>query len=231
MSNGAAGVTKPEAVAAQPPVVLPPVAALSPAISDPIKLDVYHLVNYTFATKDARSEKDSDPLAELQRLKVKFLAQGLRRTVAAVLLVHQRGHPHVLLLQGSGGFRLPGGHCKPEESEVACLKRKLMKKLGPPEQYVQPSWEVGQLLGTYWRPHFDHAVYPYLPPHLTKPKECCLLFLVPLPERRTFAVPRNLKLLAVPLFELLESPDRYGTLITAVPILISRFGMTFHGPS
>eukprot|EP00668_Euglena_longa_P000413 GGOE01000526.1.p1 GENE.GGOE01000526.1~~GGOE01000526.1.p1 ORF type:complete len:237 (-),score=64.51 GGOE01000526.1:167-856(-) len=229
MSNGAVGSASADG-SRPPPLTVSPAVAHSSA-SNPVKLEVHHLVNYTFGTKDAQPEKESAPLAELQRLKVKYLAQGIRRTVEAVLVVHQHNHPHILLLQSAGGFRLPGGHCKPDESEVACLKRKLMKKLGPPEQYVQPSWEVGQLLGTYWRPHFDHSVYPYLPPHLTKPKECRLLFLVPLPERRTFAVPRNLKLLAVPLFELYENPDRYGTLITEVPILISRFGMTFHGPA
>ncbi|KAL7168540.1 hypothetical protein ACSBR2_038885 [Camellia fascicularis] len=48
-------------------------------------------------------------------------------------------------------------------------------------------------------------MYPYCPPHITKPKECKKLFLVHLSEREYFAVPKNLKLLAVPLFELYDN--------------------------
>ena len=47
-----------------------------------------------------------------------------------------------------------------------------------------------------------------MPPHMTKPKEVRKQFLVPLPEKCVLAVPKNLKLLAVPLFEL------YGTFIS-----------------
>lgn len=37
----------------------------------------------------------------------------MRRSVDAVLLVHEHNHPHVLLLQmGSSFFRLPGGRLK-----------------------------------------------------------------------------------------------------------------------
>ncbi|KAK9103870.1 hypothetical protein Sjap_021124 [Stephania japonica] len=48
-------------------------------------------------------------------------------------------------------------------------------------------------------------MYPYCPPHITKPKECKKLFLVHLSEREYFAVRKNLKLLAVPLFELYDN--------------------------
>jgi hypothetical protein len=37
------------------------------------------------------------------------------------------------------------------------------------------------------------------------PQECKKLFVVPLSERQYFAVPKNLKLLAVPLFELYDN--------------------------
>lgn len=38
-----------------------------------------------------------------------------------------------------------------------------------------------------------------------------------------FAVPRNLKLLAVPLFELYDNPQRYGPIISNLPQFLSRF--------
>jgi len=169
--------------------------------SESVRLDVHHLVNYTFAAKEPQPEKDSTGVASLQRLKAKYERLGMLRSVEAVMIVHQYNHAHVLLLQCGAVFQLPGGRCRPEETEMTCLKRKLSKKLSPPEQYEQPSWEVGPLLATYCRPYFDHAMYPYPPPHVTKPKEYRQIFLVPLPEKRIFAVPRNLQLIAVPLFD------------------------------
>ena len=53
---------------------------------------------------------------------------------------------------------------------------------------------VEDLIGTWWRPNFEPAQYPYIPPHITKPKEQKKLFLVQLPEKAFFAVPRNYKL-------------------------------------
>jgi hypothetical protein len=47
---------------------------------------------------------------------------------------------------------------------------------------------VGECLGSFWRPSFDLAMFPYLPAHCTRPKEVRKLFLVPLPEKCYFAV-------------------------------------------
>ncbi|KAA3469951.1 pre-mRNA cleavage factor Im 25 kDa subunit 2 [Gossypium australe] len=72
-------------------------------------------------------------------------------------------------------------------------------------------------------------MYPYCPPHITKPKECKKLFLVHLSEKEYFAVPKNLKLLAVPLFELYDNvqklnvEQRYGPVISTIPQQLSRF--------
>ena len=64
------------------------------------------------------------------------------------------------------------------------------------------AWEVGEPLATWWRPHFEPPEYPYLPAHCARAKECRKLFMVPLPPKCKFAVPTNLKLIAVPLVEL-----------------------------
>lgn len=51
--------------------------------------------------------QDMAPLARLARLEAKYESEGLRRTVEGVLLIHEHGHPHVLLLQfGPNSFRL-----------------------------------------------------------------------------------------------------------------------------
>jgi cleavage and polyadenylation specificity factor subunit 5 len=48
--------------------------------------------------------------------------------------------------------------------------------------------QVGECIGQYWRPNFDHHMYPYLPAHITRPKEVRKLFVVPLPEKGFFEV-------------------------------------------
>lgn len=51
---------------------------------------------------------------------------GMRRSVEGVLLVHEHGLPHVLLLQlGTTFFKLPGGELNAGEDEVEGLKRLL----------------------------------------------------------------------------------------------------------
>lgn len=103
------------------------------------------------------------------------------------------------------------------------LRRKLQTQLSPTSAALQSSWEVGDLLASYWRPNFETMFYPYVPPHITKPKECKKLYLVPLPEKCYFAVPKNIKLLAVPLFELYDNVSRYGPIISALPMVLSRY--------
>lgn len=68
-------------------------------------------------------------------------------------------------------------------------------------------------------------MYPYVPPHITKPKEQRKIYLVQLPEQCAFAVPKNMKLLAVPLMELYGNAARYGPIISSVPHLLSQVNL------
>eukprot|EP01098_Paradermamoeba_levis_P013552 TRINITY_DN6209_c0_g1_i2.p1 TRINITY_DN6209_c0_g1~~TRINITY_DN6209_c0_g1_i2.p1 ORF type:complete len:230 (+),score=55.05 TRINITY_DN6209_c0_g1_i2:887-1576(+) len=188
---------------------------------------LYNLSNYTLTTKEAQHGKDASVAARLARMKDKYEKEGLRRTVEGILVVHQHNHPHVLLLQiASTFFKLPGGRLAPGEDEVSGLKRKLAKKLSP-NSGTPLDWETGELIATWWRPNFETFQYPYVPPHTSKPKECRKLFLVPLPEKCTFAVPKNLKLLAVPLFELYDNAGRYGPVLSSLPQTLSRFSFVY----
>jgi cleavage and polyadenylation specificity factor subunit 5 len=108
-------------------------------------------------------------------------------------------------------------------AEIEGLKRKLTSKLAPTASSIQPDWQIGECAAMWWRPNFETLLYPYSPPHITKPKECKKLFVVPLSEKQYFAVPKNLKLLAVPLFELYDNVQRYGPVISAIPQQLSKF--------
>ncbi len=48
------------------------------------------------------------------------------------------------------------------------------------------------------------------------------MFLVELGENAVFAVPRNYKLVAAPLFELYDNSQGYGPIISSLPQILSR---------
>ena len=78
-------------------------------------------------------------------------------------------------------------------------------------------------MARWFRPAFEPNYYPYLPAHVTKPKESRTVYIAQLPERCKFCVPKDLKLLAVPLFEMYANEAKYGAVAASVPYLISRF--------
>uniref|UniRef100_A0A8C6C729 Cleavage and polyadenylation specificity factor subunit 5 n=1 Tax=Monodon monoceros TaxID=40151 RepID=A0A8C6C729_MONMO len=131
---------------------------------------------------------------------------GRRRTVEGVLTVPEHRLPHVLLLQlGTTFFKLPGG-----------------KLLGRQDGVLQDR-DIDDCNGNWWRPNFEPSQYPYIPAHITKPKEHKKLFLVQLQEKALFAVLKNYELVAAPLFELYDNTPRYGPIISSLPQLLSRF--------
>eukprot|EP01024_Parvocaulis_polyphysoides_P023826 TRINITY_DN21960_c0_g1_i1.p1 TRINITY_DN21960_c0_g1~~TRINITY_DN21960_c0_g1_i1.p1 ORF type:complete len:216 (-),score=14.63 TRINITY_DN21960_c0_g1_i1:227-874(-) len=185
--------------------------------------EVSTISNYTFGTKQQKLEKDKTVEARFNRMKAKYVSQGVRRSVEGVLLVSEHNHPHILLLQiGNSFFKLPGGQLRVGEDEVSGLKRKLDNNLGGLSEEQRVEWNVGQCVGVYYRPSFDTVMYPYLPAHVSKPKEIKKIFFVPLPKKAFFAIPNNLKLLAVPLFEVYDNVTRYGPIISAMPQMLSR---------
>uniref|UniRef100_A0A1L8DGD5 Cleavage and polyadenylation specificity factor subunit 5 n=1 Tax=Nyssomyia neivai TaxID=330878 RepID=A0A1L8DGD5_9DIPT len=146
-------------------------------------INLYPLTNYTFGTKEPLFEKDPSVPARFQRMRDEFDRIGMRRSVEGVLLVHEHGLPHVLLLQlGTTFFKLPGGELNAGEDEVEGLKRLLTETLGR-QDGVKQEWIVEDTIGNWWRPNFEPPQYPYIPPHITKPKEHKRLFLVQLHEK------------------------------------------------
>lgn len=125
----------------------------------------------------------------------------------------------------------------------------LQQILGRQDGVIQ-DWLVEDSVGNWWRPNFEPPQYPYVPPHITKPKEHKKLFLVQLQEKgkhifcalqwqlfskvdfllfditlssiALFAVPKNYKLVAAPLFELYDNSQGYGPIISSLPQTMSR---------
>ncbi|CAL9049086.1 unnamed protein product [Musa banksii] len=185
---------------------------------------IYPLSRYFFGSKDAIPDKDDCLADRLQRMKANYAARGMRTCVHGILLVELFQHPHVLLLQVRNSFfKLPGGRLRSGESDVEGLKRKLSRKLSSEENGTNDDWQIDERIGMWWRSDFETLPFPYLPPNLRRPKECTKLFLVKLPMTRHFIVPRNLKLLAVPLCQLHDNSETYGPIISGIPQLLSKF--------
>uniref|UniRef100_A0A4W3H2K4 Cleavage and polyadenylation specificity factor subunit 5 n=1 Tax=Callorhinchus milii TaxID=7868 RepID=A0A4W3H2K4_CALMI len=181
-------------------------------------INLYPLTNYTFGTKEPLYEKDSSVAARFQRMREEFEKIGMRRTVEGVLIVHEHRLPHVLLLQlGTTFFKLVKRKCKCDYFQI----------LGR-QDGVQQDWVIDDCIGNWWRPNFEPPQYPYIPAHITKPKEHKKLFLVQLQEKALFAVPKNYKLVAAPLFELYDNAPGYGPIISSLPQLLSRFNFIYN---
>lgn len=70
---------------------------------------------------------------------------------------------------------VPGAEVAPGEDEVECLKKCLTETLGRQGDTI--NWGIDELICNWWRPNYEPPQYPYIPPHVTKPKEHRRLFL------------------------------------------------------
>ena len=107
------------------------------------------------------------------------------------------------------------------------LKR-LITEISGGQDAVLQDWVFDDCIGNWCRPNFEPPQYPYIPAHNTKPKEHKKLFLVQLQEKALFAVPKNYKLVAAPLFELCNNAPGYGPIISSLPQLLSRVNFIYN---
>ncbi|KFY35002.1 hypothetical protein V494_06292 [Pseudogymnoascus sp. VKM F-4513 (FW-928)] len=211
----------------------PPILPLSFNGNQPETIRLYPISNYTFGTKENQPEEDPSVLARLKRLEEHYELHGMRRTCEGILVCHEHNHPHILMLQiANAFFKLPGDYLKPEDDEIEGFKARLNERLAPvgsqfSGEGVNEDWEIGDTLAQWWRPNFETFMYPFIPAHVTRPKECKKLYFIQLPQQKVLSVPKNMKLLAVPLFDLYDNTARYGPQLSAIPHLLSRYNFEF----
>lgn len=88
--------------------------------------------------------------SRFQRMREEFDRIGMRRSVEGVLLVHEHGLPHVLLLQlGTTFFKLPGGELNAGEDEVEGLKR-LLSEVSPLTWQRSRNYDVNLFKNRRW---------------------------------------------------------------------------------
>ncbi|KAK7705369.1 hypothetical protein SLS57_010131 [Botryosphaeria dothidea] len=211
----------------------PPILPKEFNANQPNTIRLYPLSNYTFGTKETQPEEDPSVLARLKRLEEHYNEHGMRRTCEGILVCHEHNHPHILMLQiANAFFKLPGDYLRPEDDEIDGFKARLNERLAPvgsqfTGEGVNDEWQIGDTLAQWWRPNFETFMYPFIPAHVTRPKECKKLYFIQLPRSKVLSVPKNMKLLAVPLFELYDNTARYGPQLSAIPHLLSRYNFEF----
>jgi cleavage and polyadenylation specificity factor subunit 5 len=203
----------------------PPTIPLEFTSNQPPTIRLYPLSNYTFSTRDAQPEEDPSVSARLSRLQQHYTSHGMRRTCEAILLCHEHNHPQVLMLQiANAFFKLPGSYLPPSASEIEGFTDILNDTLSPTSPAATDlEWEIGDCIAQWWRPNFETFLYPFLPAHVSRPKELKKLYLIHLPQEKVLAVPKNMKLLAIPLFELYDNTARYGPQLSAIPHYLSKY--------
>ena len=113
----------------------------------------------------------------------------MRRTCEGILDCHEHNHPHILMLQiANAFFKLPGDYLKPEDEEISGFKERLNERLAPvgtqfSGEGVNEDWEIADTLAQWWRPNFETFMYPFIPAHVTRPKECKKLYFIQLPRQ------------------------------------------------
>ncbi|CBZ50000.1 hypothetical protein NCLIV_004770 [Neospora caninum Liverpool] len=193
----------------------------------------------------ARSDRPQ-AAALLRKRLTTYQRQGLRRSVAPVFFCHLREYLHLLLLlhREERRYSLFTFKSKSWERPEDVLERKLERVCTKHRSEVEKSssytWvadqrsekvaaEVGEFLGELWKSEFDEEPRPFLPPHVTRPKEKIRLYQVLLPPTCSFRLPPAFSLAAIPLCDL--RPEIHGTALAGVAHLVSRFRFRLLAPS
>lgn len=148
---------------------------------------VYPESNYSFEADSTLENKwgSGDAAALFAKRQEAYLREGTRRSVAAIFLVHRAEFPHVLFLldKQQQKYSLVMFKYKTWQRPREVLHDKLLKRLVKPDQGSKRKWvsqqltnegselDIGEYLGEWWRGEFDDELIPYLPPHVTRPKE------------------------------------------------------------
>nr|TKW10140.1 hypothetical protein SEVIR_6G142500v2 [Setaria viridis] len=222
-------------------------AVPAPAAAREHGVEIYLLSCYYFGAKDAAGAPLGVETAADRALRLK--AKGLPAAT------YRRAITPLCGAVLNSSFVLPGGRLRTGEEDVQGLKRKLSSKLsivddGQADAEDEDDWQVWECIGMWWRSEFEVSPFPYMPHASKLPRakggpptraRCKLqftrffiqnirilffkLFLIRLPMPRQFVVPRNMKLLAVPLSQIHNNAQVYGPVIAGIPNLLSKFSL------
>uniref|UniRef100_A0A915PQ07 Cleavage and polyadenylation specificity factor subunit 5 n=1 Tax=Setaria digitata TaxID=48799 RepID=A0A915PQ07_9BILA len=179
-------------------------------------INLYPLNNYSVRYNNYEDPPRMSDYIQSLKLRQDYETYGMIRTVLGVLL---DGTDYAF-------FYRPGGKLRCDEDEMAGIRR-LMTQIVGFEDSADTSFKIHHIIANWWRPNFEAPVYPYIPAHITKPKEVIKVFIVELPKRISFTIAKNNTLVAAPLFEIYDNVDDYGPIIANLPHVLSRLTFVF----
>lgn len=195
---------------------------------------VFEAHNYDGTVVSTQRAKTGVPGVPKKSWMKRWQREGMRRTVRAVFIVHQNDIPHFLIFrQSTPSGVVPflfGGKLEEGESEKTGMTRLLKSFILKSNYHDSCEWRVGELLTKFWRPEFDERVYPYIPPHVTRPKEEISLFQVVLPQKCVFALREGMSITAIPVYDLVKNSQTLPPLLSSLPSLTSRFTLYNYVP-
>lgn len=190
-------------------------------------LVLYNIDSVTYGRDGSAEAEEEDGMEKpdkMTRLRQYFATSGTKKTIRAIMLAFQHGHPYLLLLDKKSqenSFKLPGGTLEVGEDFETGLGRILEKKLGLRDGYEI----VDQLVATWNRPLFTEQMLPYCPVHISTPKEVEEWYVVRLPERAKLYISSKYDLRMTSFYDLQSGADRFGEQLSKIPVLISRFNL------
>jgi len=134
-----------------------------------------------------------------------------------------------LALRGFSGLTTPlppdqATTSPPTPTKISGFKDRLNERLAPQTPHpLTPTGTSATRSRNGGAQTFETFMYPFLPGHVSRPKELKKLYLIQAAATKVLSVPKNMKLLAVPLFELYDNTARYGPQLSAIPHLLSRY--------
>ena len=185
-------------------------------------IHVYPSKNYSSVTSEFLSTPRPYSTTAISR-RDEWLQKGMRKTLHLLLLAHDNGVPCVLVQRAASGYSCLEGVLEPGQSEEEAIKTILVRHLMKHSVSDRLEFSISDCVLQLWRPDFDDHLYPYLPGHVSRPKEQLRLVLVGLPPRAVLQLPPGVALDAVPLGELKRRGQAgFGSLLAAVPDVLSR---------
>jgi len=153
---------------------------------------------------------------------------GTRRYLQFLIIASSDNIPIIMLFKDKNNqFIIPGGYLNHDEDETKGGER-LLKELfddDDDDDEEQESLRIGEVVGRWWRTDLKQNVYPYLPRHVTNPKELIKTVLIKLPKRRKLSFPEFYKNFYP--YNLIDLYDENEPELKSIPLFLSRFTFNY----
>ena len=174
---------------------------------------IYGIENYKIDKRPVKVKKEEKPF-EQQMTKLREINESThlpKKSVYGVILIHQNNFPHLFIYQKQSkqnvkeNIQLVGGKINNGEEPIEGLKRKMKKQLNVDDL---KHYQIGELLGTFYRINYSSNLYPYLPSHVHSPKEIISLYMIHINESCNFKIAEGDDISSIPFFNLYNNTRR-----------------------